>query len=501
MPTSLRSAWLVALALLASSAALAAKRPTVVVAPFTSTSSEEYQWIGGALGEALTSRLLASGEANVFSQRQWAAVLRERDIAARDVRTDDDIKAVGRQLGADQVIVGTFTATWPDVRVQARRVAIDGSSLARGEVSGHLEDLPKLEAELARKLLAPAFRKAARGRAAPRSVYAWRELSLCRAPLALQSIGPRAQPWLPAPLVKEAVAHCEQAEKLDRKLVEAKSFHGLGLLLLGQPREARSFVEAALRARKSPGWPDLVAYFVRARAGDVEKGEQALRRAAKARPGFLHARTTLGESLLERGALDEAKQAFEASLKDAPNQPWALIQLGKVLAKKGDVDGALATTDKALALVPGDAVLLLEKASRQIDGKRYKEAEATLREAMKQDPRLAATYLRLGYVYLETDQLDLARPILEKAVFEADLQSEQRVKGYAHFDLAKLAARQKDTKAALARIQKAIAAGFHDRSRFEADADLQEVVKDPAFAAMFERPAGAADQTSAPPAD
>lgn len=489
MRTSLSLAWLVTTLLLTSGAALA-KRPTVVVAPLFSASSEEYQWIGGALSESLTARLLASGEANVFSQRQWAAVLRERDIPARSVHSDDDARAVGRQLGADQLVLGSFVAAWPDIRIRAQRLAKDGTKpLATAEVSGHLEDLPKLEAELARALFAPSFAKAARHKAAPKSVYAWRELSLCRDTLALQSIGPRAKPWLPEALLKEAVAHCAAAEKLDRAQVDAKSFRGLGLFLLGRPDEARPLVEAALKARKAPGWPDLIAYFVRARAGDVDKGEAALTAAIRARPGFLHARTTLGESLLERGRLDEAKRVFEASLKEAESQPWILVQLGKLLSKQGDVDGAVVSTDKALDLVPGDAVILMEKASRQIDGKRWKDAESTLREAMKQDPRLAAAYLRLGFVYLETNQLDLAGPILEKALYEADLASEQRVTGYAHYDLAKLAARQGDKARALAALKKAVTAGLADKERFTADPDLQEVVKDPAFAAMFEPPA------------
>lgn len=41
-------------------------RPTIVVAPLASSSAEEHAWIGEALSEALSQRLLASGEAQSF---------------------------------------------------------------------------------------------------------------------------------------------------------------------------------------------------------------------------------------------------------------------------------------------------------------------------------------------------------------------------------------------------------------------------------------------------
>jgi tetratricopeptide (TPR) repeat protein len=212
---------------------------------------------------------------------------------------------------------------------------------------------------------------------------------------------------------------------------------------------------------------------------------KAIKGAIKKRPGLLHARTTLGEHLVATGDLAGAQKVFEDALAINPLQPWVLVQVGKLKAKQGDIDGAIATTDKALALVPDDAVVLMEKASRLIDGRRYKDAEATLRAAMAADPRLAAAYLRLGYVYLETNQLSLAGPILNKALYEADRESERRIKGYAHYDLAKLHARLGDPDRAVTEIGRAVAAGFNERQRFDADKDLVEVRKLPAYQTLF----------------
>jgi len=477
---------LVVFILLAASAAQAAARPTVVVAPLFSASAEEYQWIGGAIAESLSERLLGSGQANVLSQRQWAAVLRERNIAARGVRSDEDAVSVARQLGADQVIVGSFVAAWPNVTISMRRLAVGATRpMAAVEVSGHIEELPKLEGQIARGIFKANLAKAARTGGAPKNVYAWRDLASCRATLALQSMGPRAELWLPKLLIERAEKDCAAAEKADKKLVEATAFRGLAQFLLGQKKEGSKLAETALKKRRVPGWADQIAFFTRFRNGDTKGAEKVLVAAIKKAPGFLHARTTLGETLAERGALDEAKVVFEGSLKEAPKQPWIHVQLSKVLARQKDVDGAVKVIEKALAVSPGDAVLLMEKASRQIDDKRWPAAEKTLREAMAADPRQAATYLRLGYVYLETNQLPLAGPILQKALYEADLESEARVRGYAHFDLAKLAVRNSKPDDALAHVQSAVQAGLSAKERYEADPDLGGLLKDPRFAAIF----------------
>lgn len=470
------------------SAAAQAPRTTIVVAPLSTTSAPEHQWIGSALSEALSSRLLSAGSANVLSQRQWSAVLRERNVAAVVVRGEDDARFVARQLGADQVLIGTYTATWPEVRIQLHRLAATGGRpLATAEVSGRIEDLPALEEKLAKGVFTGPLGKAAQGRAAPKSVYAWHALARCRDALSLQSIGPRAQPWLPPAFVETAVSACEEAERLDRGLVEATAFRAFGKHLLGDAKQGHALAQKALAQRKVPGWPDLIAAYTTLRAGKAEAAEQILTRAIQQRPGFLHARTMLGESLLERGKLTEAKAVFEAALKDVPRQPWVMVQLSKVLAAEGDIDGAIQRVDDALALAPDDAVLLMEKGSRYIDGKRYDEAEKALRAAMAKDAGLAAAYVRLGYVYLEQDKLDLAGPILQKALFEADLESEARLRGYAHFDLAKLNARRGDREKAIDHIKKAVAAGLADKARYAEDKDLGAVVNDPALADLFPR--------------
>lgn len=490
------SALFVFCATFAAAAPSAAKgpQPTVVVAPFTSSSGAEYQWIGSALSESLTARLVSSKEANVFSHRQWAAVLRDRDIAALTGASAEDAAAVAKQLGADEFVVGTYEASWPFITVVAKRVeAKTGKTLEETRTEGQLADLLKAEAAVAKGLFNKAYKKAAKAKAPTRKLMAWRSLALCRDGMSMQSLSARAKLWLPKGAAKAALAHCEDALKADKGLHEAAAFGALARYAMDRDdkaKRAKALKDArtAAKKRKVPGWADQIAFFLSRREGDNKGAYKALEAAVKKAPGLLHARTTLGESMLDDGDVKGAQKVFEASLARAPNQPWSLVQLGKIKAKGGDIDGALAETEKAIGLVGDDAVLLMEKASRQIDGKRWKDAEGTLRQAMAKDPRLAAAYLRLGYVYLETDQRALAGPILKKAIYEADRQSERRVRAYAYFDLAKLAAREGKTDDAFAQITKAKRAGLKDRGLYEKDVDLKALTSDKRFQAVFSSP-------------
>jgi tetratricopeptide (TPR) repeat protein len=466
---------------------------TVVVAPFAlsgtsgPTDGAEYRFIGGALADMLSHRLLASGVAQVFSQGQWEAVLRERDIAPSQIGDVDAARAVAAKLGADQFVVGSYRAAWPYIDVVARRFkTTDDAPIATATVALTLDALVDVEKKVAAALFTGPLQKAATIAPLTKDMLAWRHLALCKEALVVQSMGPRASVWAPPALAQSARADCEAALNRDKSLVDARAWIALARYIDGEQKEALALALDVVKQRKNAGWSDLIAAFLTRLEGDEPRARQILVDAAKKAPGNLHIRSTLGEYQLESGAVDDAERTYRAILVDVPRGPWFKAQLGKVLARRGQHDLAIAATDEAVALVPDDAIVLLEKASREIDAKRFDAAEKTLRKALEKDPRIAALYLRLGYVYLETGNNMLARPILKKALYEADRESERRVRGYAHFDLAKLSAREGDVDAALFELSKAIGAGFRDRARIESDTDLATVRSAPAYSKVME---------------
>src|SRR5205823_3270067 len=109
-----------ALALTLSPASIAwAAKPTVVVVPFQNKSSVEYSWMGHGAAEVMSLQLIANSTANAIPISALNAVLRKRDLTADAVREGPRAADVGATLGADLIIGGSVSASWPDVEVSA----------------------------------------------------------------------------------------------------------------------------------------------------------------------------------------------------------------------------------------------------------------------------------------------------------------------------------------------------------------------------------------------
>ncbi|MEW5854218.1 MAG: tetratricopeptide repeat protein, partial [Myxococcota bacterium] len=466
----------------ASGAAVKLGKPLVAVAPFTSASPDEYQWLGLGLAELILARLARSPDVHALSIRQWGAVLRERDQALTAVDTDQAALAVGRSLGARFVVLGTFSARWPDVKASVRVLdAVSGTVVKEATGLVHLEEALTLDGILGKAIFDAVGIAPPKQGMQTRSVYAWHQATLCREIVTWQSLGPRARPVMPRAAAVQAQKHCQAALALDPNYPEALEGLGIAEALIGDTSNALTHLAAAGKARKSPDLAELGAFWARWRAGQRDDAVKGLRDAITKRPNFLHARGTLGQALNELGRHEEAQKEFQAYLEMAPAQPWALTQLGYSLARLGKMDEALARTQEAVDVAPADPTFRIELASRHIDAKQLPQAEAVLRKVMEQDPKVAVAYLRLGYVYLLQDNRPLARAILEKAIVEADLDAEWRIRGMAHFDLAKLDMRERNRPAALERLRKAVGEGFAEADRIESDADLAALRDDATF--------------------
>ena len=99
--------------------------------------------------------------------------------------------------------------------------------------------------------------------------------------------------------------------------------------------------------------------------------------------------------------------------------------------------------------------LLIETASRYIDAGRDPRAEPLLDRALKATPPRPLAALRLGYLYMRTHKLPLAREALEKCLQLATRDDEARTRGIAHADLARVNARQDLYADAVAELHKA----------------------------------------------
>ncbi len=471
-------------------------RLTVAFAPLTSTSPAEYQWIGPALAGALSRRIHEQAELNGMTLRQVNSAMRHDNMVARDL-TDLAVAArLGKQLGADLLVVGTFEARWPSVEIVVRIVdPWTKKSTNEHVVRGDLDELVDLEARLARSLVedldldGPARETfgAAPALHGTRNLRAWRATTLALEIINWQSLGPRAAgPTVPVRLPPEALAsareHLEAATHHDPEYGEAWASLGVVHALAGDTGAAdKSFARATALARGHNPTAVLGAGFVHMRAGRWDDAAGIFIEALEHNPGFLHALGYLGELHNQRGQHREAKAAFETYHELAPRSPWVLAQLGYTKSKLGDHAGAIADTIAAVDMLPESPSLLIQLASRYIDANKLAGAEDALRRALELFPNEARVYVRLGYVYLRQDKLELAIPISEKGIALAALDNRRRERGYAHLNLARAFGRQGQLDVAFEHLTEARANGVESFAEIRTDPKLGALRADPRF--------------------
>lgn len=476
------------------SMATAATRTSVAVAPFATASADEYHWIGTAMAIALAMRIHQQHELNGLAVRQVKAAMRHDNLDKSAVATTAGATKLGRLLGADLILVGSYEARWPDIEFALQVVAPKEKKLRRTHtVRGALDRLVDVEASVAAILASelgankPAVTPAAHGTT---SLKAWQHTTQAHELLAWQSLGPRAADpsaplSLPANALGTAKDHLEQAIELDAKYGEAWATLGVTQALLGQTAKAwKSFGKATSLGFGHHPTAVLGSSFVRMRQGRWDEAADILKSAIAKHPGFLHARGYLGELYNHIRRHKEALAVFEAYAQTAPEQPWVLAQRGYTKSKLGNHAGAIADTIDAVDLLPESPSLLLQLASRYIDAGKYIGAEDALRHALKLFPDEARVYVRLGYVYLLQGRDELAIPISEKALLLAKMDTQRRDRAYAHLNLARALGHQGELDQAFVHLAKAKNNGLSSLSEVDKDARLAKLRADPRYAKL-----------------
>ncbi|MEK7383465.1 MAG: tetratricopeptide repeat protein, partial [Elusimicrobiota bacterium] len=218
--------------------------------------------------------------------------------------------------------------------------------------------------------------------------------------------------------------------------------------------------------------------------GRYDEAVALLRSATEARPGFLHARGSLGELYNHLGRYKEGLATFQDYVATAPAQPWALAMQGYSKGKLGDHLGAIADSIKAVDMLPSSPSLLVELASRYIDAGKLIGAEDALMHALELHPKEARVYVRLGYVYLLEHKEDLAITLSEKGLVEAEFGNRRRERAYAHLNLARAYGRRGDLDKAFAHARQALDDGPVPLSQLTEDPGLAAMRADPRFRAL-----------------
>src|SRR5438128_10638412 len=141
---------LIALAALATAGAADKPRSTILVLPFAA-SGEGAEWSGMAVAESVIDFVAQVNQDNFLTLKQVDSVLRPRDWKLTEAAAlAKNAMAVGRALGASDVIVGEVVHRGDIFTIEGRRLRVPGGTVARqAKLLGSKAVLPRLSSRLA----------------------------------------------------------------------------------------------------------------------------------------------------------------------------------------------------------------------------------------------------------------------------------------------------------------------------------------------------------------
>ncbi len=184
----------------------------------------------------------------------------------------------------------------------------------------------------------------------------------------------------------------------------------------GQPdRAAKALAEAAARSPESVPLTVLEGVFAAA-TGDPEKADAAFRRAAERAPEDPLALAHLGRWLAGHGEAEAGLALLEKAETIAPGQHEAAFHSARILTALGRSDDAEARLRAVVTRDPFHAGAANDLAWLLAEERRDLEFALTLaRRAVRLQPG-DATLDTLGWVLLQSDQLDAALATFEEAI-------------------------------------------------------------------------------------
>ncbi len=153
--------------------------------------------------------------------------------------------------------------------------------------------------------------------------------------------------------IEQALAACEKAVAVDRRLAEGHGCRGQALHALGRHPEAAAALEAAVTA--DPTYDDghaLLGLEQERDLHDFAAAEGTFRRAVKQRPGSWAPHAWLGNFFRRQARFEEAIAEFEKVVQLVPDSARALGILSGPLMYVGRYDEALAACERSVNQEP-----------------------------------------------------------------------------------------------------------------------------------------------------
>ncbi len=140
-----------------------------------------------------------------------------------------------------------------------------------------------------------------------------------------------------------------------------------------------------------------------------QKEIETLRALVALVPGNPEAHILLGDAYMRGEKPNEAIKCYTEATIRAPDHVGAYIFLGDAYESEGKDEKAAAAYSEAVRIEPGDYEVQVKYGMVLLDLDRYDDAISAFKEALRFNQKYAEAHYGLGFVYVETGELDLAQ--------------------------------------------------------------------------------------------
>ena len=306
---------------------------------------------------------------------------------------------------------------------------------------------------------------------------------------------------LPVLLVRAGKDRPQMNEMLDRLAAQAVAANAPWTFVnlpgahhafdvLDQTEESRSAIRktvAFLRDRLvPPPAPDrppnealaALSHFL---PGEWAEAEASYTRWVAQHPDDADALVLLGNAQVELKKPDEAATHLKKAIALDPGIGEAWAMLGRIEADKKNYPEAIATLGRAIDLMPDDAEAHFQLGKVRLAQNEPAAAIASLERAVTLAPGNGWAWNSLAYAYLAARQPDKAASSFERVLPFAPRNPTLLYNTACAYSLAGNADK------AIEMLDRAVTAGFKDKSGLTADPDLGSVRGDPRFAEILKK--------------
>jgi tetratricopeptide (TPR) repeat protein len=142
--------------------------------------------------------------------------------------------------------------------------------------------------------------------------------------------------------------------------------------------------------------------------GNVDEAITHYQMALQIRPHYAEAHYNLGNTLLQKGNVDEAITHYQKALQIYPAYAEAHINLGNTLLQKGNVDEAITHYQMALQIKPDSADAHINLGNALLKKGSVDEAITHFQKALQIRPDYTEAHNNLGYALIQKGSVDEA---------------------------------------------------------------------------------------------